>query len=148
MEEKMSFGYYMNIEKLAIEVAEEHIKLMEENIQDEKCSDFLNLEKMINNIKNGFVIIVQEITFMEGFLNTIIHNCMNNNSNLFLRMSIEEKVDLICLYYRIKPFEVKSIHYWETFKKINKVRNELVHFKKVLLKIALLLLILILRNNQ
>lgn len=126
----MACGYYMNMERIAIEIAMEHIELMEENIQDENVVEFLDLDKVVKNIKNGFVVISQSITFIESFLNTIINNCMMQNTDLLLKMSIEEKLEVVCLYYKKKTLEIKETHYWEMFRKMNKIRNELVHFKR------------------
>ena len=126
----MAFSYYMNMEKMSLEIASEHIELMEENIQDIRICEFLDISKLISNIKNGFVVITQLITFVESFLNTIINTCMQENNELLLKMSIDEKLEIICLYYKVKSSQIKSIHYWETFRTINKVRNELIHYKK------------------
>ncbi len=126
----MAFGYYMNMEKMSLQIASEHIELMEENIQDMQICEFLDICKLISNIKNGFVVITQLITFVESFLNTIINTCMQENNELLLKMSIDEKLEIICLYYKVKSSQIKSIHYWGTLKTINKVRNELIHYKK------------------
>lgn len=126
----MSFGYYMNMEKISLEIAEEHIDFMEDNLLDEKLNDCLDIDKTILNIKNGFVAITQLVTFIESFLNTIITTCMLNENELFLKMNIEEKLELICMYYKKDSQEIKSKHYWEYFKKMNKIRNELIHYKK------------------
>lgn len=126
----MSFGYYMNMEKISLEIAEEHIDFMEDNLLDEKLNDCLDIDKTILNIKNGFVAITQLVTFIESFLNTIITTCMLNENELFLKMNIEEKLELICMYYKKDSKEIKSKHYWGDFKKMNKIRNELIHYKK------------------
>lgn len=129
----MSFGYYMNMERLSLEIAKEHIELMEENIQDSQICEFIDIDKMITNIKNGFVVITQLMTFIESFLNTIITTCMIEKNELFLKMSIDEKVEIICLYYRVKSSKIKGIHYWEVLKKMTKIRNELIHYKNSLI---------------
>lgn len=126
----MACGYYMNMERIAVEIAMEHIELMEENIQDENFVEFLDLDKVAKNIKNGFVIISQSITFIESFFNTIINKCMMQNTDLLLKMSIEEKLEVVCLYYKKNSLEIKGTHYWEMFRKMSKIRNELVHFKR------------------
>ena len=127
----MSFGYYMNMEKISLEIAEEHIDFMEDNLLDEKLNDCLDIDKTILNIKNGFVAITQLVTFIESFLNTIITTCMLNENELFLKMNIDEKLELICMYYKKDSKEIKSKQYWEYFKKMNKIRNELIHYKKL-----------------
>lgn len=126
----MSFGYYMNMEKIAIEIAMEHIEFMEENICDKDVTDFLDIEKVTNNIKNGFIIITQAVTFIESLLNTIINRCMMKNTDLLLKMSIDEKLEIICLYYKKEATKIREIHYWDTFRKMIKIRNELIHYKR------------------
>ena len=106
----MSFGYYMNMERLSLEIAKEHVEMMEENIQDSQICEFIDIDKMITNIKNGFVVITQLVTFIESFLNTIITTCMIEKNELFLKMSIDEKVEIICLYYRVKSSKIKGFH--------------------------------------
>ena len=125
----MSFGYYRNMEGLSLEISKEHVELMEENIQDSQICEFIDTDKMITNIKNGFVVITQLMTFIESFLNTIITTCMIEKNELFLKMSIDEKVEIICLYYRVKSSKIKGFHCWEALKKMTKIRNELIHYK-------------------
>lgn len=126
----MAVGYFMNMEKMSLQIASEHLELMENSIQDKYVHEFLDISKIESNIKNGFIIITQLITFVESLLNTIITTCMMENNELFLRMSIEEKIEIICLYYKVESSRIKSTNYWATFKNINKIRNELIHYKK------------------
>lgn len=124
----MSFSYYLNMEKLSLKIAENHIINMTDDIYDDDV--FLDLEKSINNIQNGFVVITQLSCYIESFLNTIINACMGYEGETLLRCSIDEKIELIFIHYN-KAFDViKGRHYWETFKKTTKVRNEMIHFKK------------------
>lgn len=133
----MTCSFNLNMEKISIEIAEENILMMEDgllynNFSDDEFSgdEFLDDVKVINNIKYGFIIIVHIITFFESFLNTIINKCMIQSTDILLKMSIEEKIEVIYLYYNKDSKKVKSSHLWQNLKKVNKIRNELIHFKK------------------
>lgn len=123
----MAFEYYMNMEKISLDIAKEHI----ENMTDDNMEDdiFLDEEKLKNNIKNGFVVITQLITFLESFLNTILNTCVEYKGKELLKSSIDEKLEIIFLYYKKDLSIVKSQHYWECFRRILKVRNEMIHYK-------------------
>lgn len=124
----MAFGFYMNMERLSLEIAKEHVqKMTDDNLWDDI---FLDDNKLYNNIKNGFVVITQLITFIESFLNTILNNCIGYDDEKLLRVSIEEKLEIIFLYYKKDLSEIKSLYQWCVFGKVKKVRNEMVHFKK------------------
>ena len=123
----MAFGYYMNMERIALDIAKEHV----ENMTDDNMEDdiFLDEEKLKNNVKNGFIVITQLIAFIESYLNTILNTCVKYSGKELLKSSIEEKLEIIFLYYKKDLSIIKSQHYWECFRKILKVRNEMIHFK-------------------
>ena len=124
----MAFGYFMSMEKLTLEIIEDHISSMtDDNYEDDI---FIDKDKLINNIKNGFVIITQLNCFIESFLNTIINSCMNYSGESLLKCNIEEKMDIIFMYYNKDWNTIKSQNPWSIYKKTTKVRNEMIHFKK------------------
>ena len=61
----MAFSFYMNMERLSLEIAESHISNMTNNNYEDDC--FLKEQDLINNIKNGFVVITQLSCFFESF---------------------------------------------------------------------------------
>lgn len=124
----MAFGYFMNMEKLTLEIVENHISLMTDD--NYEFETFLDINKLTNNIKNGFVIITQLNCFIESFLNTIISSCMNYNGEALLKCNIEEKMDLIFMYYKKGWDVIRGQNPWSMYKKTTKVRNEMIHFKK------------------
>ena len=124
----MSFGYFMNMEKLSLTIAEKHISYMtDDNYEDDV---FLDVEKLTNNIENGFVVITQLSCYFESFLNTIINACMNYDGETLLKCSVEEKIDLIFMHYQKDWAVVKGKNPWSIYKKTTRVRNEMIHFKK------------------
>ena len=120
----------MNMEKISIDIAKIHLENMVDDMQDISCPEYLDERKIVNNIQNGFIILTNLITFFESLLNTIISNCMLCNSEIILKMSIEEKIEIICMHYKVDKQRIKGIHGWEVFKSINKIRNTLVHYKE------------------
>ena len=124
----MSFGNFMNMEKLTLEIINEHISFMTDD--NYEFETFLSIDKLTNNMKNGFVIITQLNCFIESFLNTIINSCMDYNGESLLKCNIEEKMDLVFLYYKKKWSSIKGQNPWAIYKKTTKVRNEMIHFKR------------------
>ena len=124
----MAFGYYMNMEKLSLEIAKKHISQMtNDNYLDDT---FLDMDKMKNNLENGFVVITQMSCFFESFLNTIINACMHYNGDTLLKCSVSEKIDIIFMHYKKDWKEISGQHPWGIFRMTTKVRNEMIHFKK------------------
>ena len=126
----MAFGYFMNMEKLSLMIAEQHIENMTDNNYYEDDDIFLDPDRLTNNIANGFVVITQLSCFFESFLNTIINACMNYNGNALLKCSQEEKLDLIFMHYQKDFAEIRGQNPWAVHQKVTKVRNEMIHYKK------------------
>lgn len=124
----MAFGYFMNMEKLTLEISEKHISYMTNDNYEDDC--FLNMKKLINNIENGFVVITQLSCYFESFLNTIINGCMEYSGETLLKCSVEEKIDLIFMHYQKDWSSVKGQNPWAIYKKTTKLRNEMIHYKK------------------
>ena len=124
----MSFGNFMNMEKLTLEIINDHISNMTDD--NYEVETFLSIDKLTNNMKNGFVIITQLSCFIESFLNTIINSCMDYNGESLLKCNIEEKMDLVFLYYKKEWSNIKGQNPWAIYKKTTKVRNEMIHFKR------------------
>lgn len=115
----MSFGNFMNMEKLTLEIIDEHISYMTDN--NYEFETFLSIDKLTNNMKNGFVIITQLSCFIESFLNTIINSCMDYNGESLLKCNIEEKMDLVFLYYKKKWSNIKGQNPWAIYKKLQEL---------------------------
>lgn len=124
----MAFSYFMNMEKLSLSIAEKHIKCMTDNNFEDDI--VLNDEALINNLENGFVVITQLSCFFESFLNTIINSCMSYNGDTLLKCSVEEKMDLIFMYYKKDWAGIKGDNVWAIHKKTTKVRNGMIHYKR------------------
>lgn len=126
----MSFSFYMNMEKLSVMIAKEHIDHMTNDNMDLKDGCIIDADRLLNNIKNGFICITQMNCYMESFLNTIISSCIGYEGETLLKCSHEEKFDIIFLHYHKDFAEIKAQNAWALYKKTTKVRNEMIHFKK------------------
>lgn len=124
----MAFGYFMNMEKLSLTIAEKHVLHMTNNNYVDDC--FLDTDKFVNNLENGFVVITQLSCFFESFLNTIINACINYEGETLLKCSVDEKIDIIFMHYQKNWNSIKGQNPWKIYKSTNKVRNEMIHFKK------------------
>lgn len=124
----MAWGYFFNMEKLALTIAENHIK----NMTNDNYTDdvFLSSEKLLVNLENGFVALTQLSCYFESFLNTIINSCIHYEGNSLLKCSIEEKIEIIFMHYGKNFADIKSLHCWELYRIGTSVRNEMIHFKK------------------
>lgn len=131
----MATSYFMNMEKLSLEIAYTHILNMtnDNTIEDLNSQTgeylFLDQNKLINNLQNGFVVITQLSCYFESFLNTIIINCMNYKGDVLLKSSISEKIDIIFMHYQKDWKSIKSNNYWSCYIRTTKIRNEMIHFK-------------------
>lgn len=124
----MAFSYFMNMEKLSLSIAEKHIACMTDNNYEDDI--FLDMNYLINNLENGFVVITQISCFFESFLNTIINSCMGYRGEVLLKCSVEEKMDLIFMYYKKDWTFIKGNNVWEIYRKTTRVRNGMIHYKR------------------
>lgn len=124
----MAWSYFMNMEKLSLMIANEHLKQMtNDNFIDDI---FLDEEKLINNLKNGFVIITQLNCYIESFLNTIINTCIEYKGKDLYKCNVSVKMDVIFMYYQKDWTSIKEGRLWKIYDKTRKVRNEMMHYKK------------------
>lgn len=124
----MAFGYYFNMEKLSITIAEKHLKNMTDDNYINK--ELLCYKNLISNMENGFVIITQLNCFFESFINTIVNICMSCTSDELLKCNIDKKIDNISSFYKKDFSNIKNKPFWETYRTTTKVRNEMIHYKK------------------
>lgn len=124
----MAWGIYLNMEYLSIKVANEHIDKMTNN--NYTNYSFVDENAFCNNLENGFICLTLLNCYFESLLNTILNSCMNCESEKLLKLSIDEKIDLIFLYYKKDFSDIKSRNEWNIYRQFTRIRNELIHFKK------------------
>jgi len=123
----------MNLEILALEIAVTHIGMMTDSNAYFDTSVELEISDeaaFINNIKNGWITVSMLCNYVESIINTILRDCVNCDSDGLLKSSISDKLDILYLYYKADISVLKKEHYWETFKKLTRIRNELTHYKR------------------
>ena len=125
----MAVAYYMNMETISLENAREHAEKMTNSNHVDDNEKFCDTDKLQNNLKNGWIVAVSMCNYLESFLNTILRDCIQYDKKNFMKLSIEAKIEIIYLYYKEDFSKTKSKDCWEQFKKLNTLRNNLVHYK-------------------
>lgn len=144
----MSFSFFINMEPLLVNVAEDNISKMWENMDDNMNPEFLDHSKIEHNFKYGFIAMTAIVNFVESFLNTIIRDCIYAKSSMGakgytgdeesidtedrdkkLKQNISKKIDFICNYYGIEKSLIKGGKEFFEFCTLSKIRNDLVHYK-------------------
>jgi len=127
----VSIPLYLSIEKISLENALGHIEKMTNDNSDYYNYDLksLNIQKFTNNIKNGFIVLTMLISFLEGFLNSIILYCIHQDDPCILSKKIVEKVDYIYSVYKKDKAQIKGGRLWQIHIEASKVRNALIHYK-------------------
>jgi len=128
----MAYVNFMNIEVLALEIADEHINKMTEynRYTDENGMDWgCDIEALRHNLKNGWIAVLMLSSYVESVINTILRDCVNYSGERLLKISLEDKIEILYLYFKIDMSSLKNENSWNIFKKINHLRNELVYYK-------------------
>jgi len=144
----MSFSFFINMEPLLISIAEDNISKMWENMEDNTIIGFLDHSRIEDNFRYGFIAITAIVNFVESFLNTIIRDCIYSRSSFGskgyteneesidiedrdkkLKQNIVKKIDFICNYYGVERSSIKGGKEFFKFSELNKIRNDLVHYK-------------------
>lgn len=131
----MAFGIFLNFEKVSIEIIEEHIAKMTNNnvIHYEPDFDALEEESFIKNLKNGAVAIVFIQNLFETSLNTILRRRADISEADILKSSISVKLQILSLIYGFELSAIKSDHSYAIYREIEKIRNDITHFKSNIL---------------
>jgi hypothetical protein len=122
----------MNIEPLTLEVVDEHIdKMTEKNTIYDKDADLEIMPEdiLLNNIKHGYVVVSMLTSYVESTLNTILRDCVGYFGDILLKLSVDEKLELLYMHYKVNISTLRSFHQWETYTKMRKIRNALTHYK-------------------
>jgi hypothetical protein len=128
----MAFHYYINMEMLALDIANESINRMTDSniLYDENGNvEESDWDAFQNNFKNGWIVVSMMNNYIECIINTILRDCVCYNGEKLLKASMEEKLEILYMYYKTDITVIKSEHYWGELKKLIKIRNELTHFK-------------------
>lgn len=126
----MAFDYYINMEALALEVIKEKLQLLIDDIliPDGDLKE-IDVGKFTSNLKNGAVIIIMLSVYVESVFNSIIRDFITGETDEIIKCNLEEKLEIIYLYFKKDKSKIKSTHFYETYRKVNRIRNEIVHNK-------------------
>ena len=131
----MAWRLYFNMEKVAIDLIKENLEQMtNENFPEMDFSnydffdkiDFIQIE---NNIKRGFLISTLICSLVEASINNILIKSVDNIDDRTFESSNENKIYILSVKHQFNYSEIKGHHLYKKFKDINKIRNELIHFK-------------------
>lgn len=125
----MSHASYLNMELIMLDAIEHHINLMHDDLMDPSFTGFIHPDLAIHNIKHGFVAVTMLSTYFDSFLNHVIEGILKYEGERLLRFNTEDKIEILYIFFN-KENTLKGNHFWGTYKKVIRVRNELVHFKK------------------
>lgn len=127
----MSHGIHMNMEVLALKIIDHHLKKMTNtNIKKDSCNvEYYDEELFANNFEHGWIVVVMLNIFIESMINTIIRDCIQYEGEKLLQANLEEKIEVVYLFYKADLSKIKGIDLWESFKTVTRIRNELVHYK-------------------
>jgi hypothetical protein len=125
----MAFAFYLNMEKLALEIIEEHLTQMSNCNYCEDSPDTIDNVAFKKNLKYGFIIVVMLSVFVESAVNSVLSDIIHYKNERLIKCSVEEKFDIIYLLYNkdIKP--LRADNNFAKYKEMNRIRNELIHFK-------------------
>lgn len=127
----MSWSTYVNLEIIVLEIIErELVSLHESNIESEDGGVVeYDIDRLLDGYKSGYIIVTMLVSLIESFLNDILNQYFPENNERLLRQNIDEKLDLIYLFNNKNPNTLRGSHFYEQFKSVKQIRNELIHYK-------------------
>lgn len=132
----MAFGIFLNFEKVAINIIEEQLKKMtNDNIYhyDDECEDDINEEEFVKNLQYGSTTIAFIQNLFETSINTILRRRAEISEIDLLKSSIGVKLQIISLIYEFDLDEIKAQHAYQVYREVEKIRNDITHFKSNIL---------------
>lgn len=139
----MIFSDVFKDESSLVGLAIEKIKEIDPNV---KIYRDLDSNKVFEYMQSSMGVFISLVTAVESFLNMIIpydyiieKENKNGEKQIFdkdqivRQFSIEDKIELVVNIKR--KSDIKQQKFWQSFKEIKKIRNEVIHFKKTEKKI-------------
>lgn len=129
----MSFGFFLNFEKLAVKIIDEELSKMSDNnlMPPEECEPegAMNEDAFLENLYHGAIAVTFIVNLYESALNTIISKRMNWMSEDVLKASHSLKLQMICFEYGIEYNQIKGSHHLRNVHDAIKLRNDITHYK-------------------
>lgn len=132
----MSFSCFLNFEKVSIRIIEDALsKMTNDNITmcEEPSFGEVNEDALVNNIIYGSVAATYIVNLFETSINTIVGRRINCSELDILKSPINVKLQLLSVVCEFDYKDIKSVHSYEVFNKIVKLRNDVTHFKSNML---------------
>lgn len=130
----MAWEWYLNMEPLALQIAQENLEHMTNDNYDKKFPDEFYLmpndEAFESNLRHGFIVIVMMACYFESSLNTILRDFLKYRPDGELIKSNEgTKLELIFNDREEELGKIKSTANWRDAHRILRMRNHLMHYK-------------------
>lgn len=128
---KVAQGYFMNMECLALSIAEDAINLMgDNNYYEGELYQFIDDDKYTNNLKQGYIIVTMMKSYVDSSLYSIIYQTIDDKSkiNEIVSYNIFNKLKEL---YKTDPINLEKLKhktYYATFTNMNSIRNKLIHY--------------------
>lgn len=126
----MAWGYYLNLEPIALRAARDATAKMSTTNISTLCSDYYDEASFYENLQYGYTAVVMSVSYLESSVNTIMRHIYGYEpSSKEMRSSIEDKLNLIMKAHREEWSGIKASHNWQQYKELSQVRNGLIHYK-------------------
>ena len=132
----MAWGWYLNMEPMALECAKAHVALMTNDNYTEEYLDTEGTERkpdsaaFLNNVQNGFMACVLTACYFESSINTLLRDGLGYDPDgIIIRGNEKSKVEIIGHGKEEELERIKSMACWRDYHRLKKMRNALVHYK-------------------
>lgn len=129
----MAWGYFLNFEKLSMQIIEDEISKMSDNnllSADEAIGeDEVNEAVMIENLHHGAIAITFIVNLFETALNTILSKRMEWTAEDILKASHSLKIQMICHGYGVDFATIKGDNRYRIVREAISIRNDITHYK-------------------
>lgn len=128
----MSFGIFLNFEKLSLKIIEAEISQMtNDNVVCFGCGevDEIDEQKFENNLYHGSIAATFIVNLYETTLNTILSSKLSCSEIEIFKVSHNVKLQLICVMYHADLATIKTDNSYGILNSIIKLRNDITHYK-------------------
>ena len=128
----MAWGYYLNMEELSMEIAEEAISLMSNSnyLEIDNCVRADNGDEFIANLKRGTTAVIMICCYVESSINTLLRDFFGYSPDgEVIKSSVESKLEIIFAGSLDQLKRIKGDNCWDKYRRVVSVRNQLIHYK-------------------
>ena len=128
----MSYGLFLNFEKVSIKIIEDNIKVMtNDNLftYEEDVPDEINEEVFVKNLYYGSIAITFIANLFETAINTMLTKRIGIVGEEFLMLNTFTKIELICKICNTDFNKINGHREMQKMRDAIKLRNDITHFK-------------------